>query len=206
VFGPVLTVETFRTEDEAVALANDTEYGLAGAVWTTDAGRARRVAARLRHGTVWINDFHPYLPQAEWGGFGKSGAGRELGPAGLATAPPPRPGAERCRSVPPATRAARGPGRSTAARPPRRTTSPRPRAVHPAMHRGTPFLVFPSDARRRPAVHLTHPFPNLPEEYRSHARTHPPVRLRRHRRRHGGLRHRLPADGEPGRDRRRHRG
>ncbi|MFJ6724322.1 aldehyde dehydrogenase family protein [Streptomyces sp. NPDC091281] len=84
VFGPVVTVETFRTEDEAVALANDTEYGLAGAVWTTDAGRARRVAGRLRHGTVWINDFHPYLPQAEWGGFGKSGVGRELGPTGLA--------------------------------------------------------------------------------------------------------------------------
>ncbi|MFI7297229.1 aldehyde dehydrogenase family protein [Streptomyces sp. NPDC050121] len=84
VFGPVLTVETFRTEDEAVALANDSEYGLAGAVWTADAGRARRVAGRLRHGTVWINDFHPYLPQAEWGGFGKSGVGRELGPAGLA--------------------------------------------------------------------------------------------------------------------------
>ncbi|WAZ23633.1 aldehyde dehydrogenase family protein [Streptomyces cinnabarinus] len=84
VFGPVLTVETFRTEDEAVALANDTEYGLAGAVWTADAGRARRVAGRLRHGTVWINDFHPYLPQAEWGGFGKSGVGRELGQAGLA--------------------------------------------------------------------------------------------------------------------------
>ncbi|MGI5367867.1 betaine-aldehyde dehydrogenase [Streptomyces sp. A244] len=84
VFGPVLTVETFRTEDEAVALANDTEYGLAGGVWTADAGRARRVAGRLRHGTIWINDFHPYLPQAEWGGFGKSGVGRELGPAGLA--------------------------------------------------------------------------------------------------------------------------
>ncbi|GHF17090.1 MULTISPECIES: aldehyde dehydrogenase family protein [Streptomyces] len=83
-FGPILTVETFRTEDEAVALANDTEYGLAGAVWTKDAGRARRVAGRLRHGTVWINDYHPYLPQAEWGGFGKSGIGRELGPSGLA--------------------------------------------------------------------------------------------------------------------------
>lgn len=84
IFGPVLTVETFRTEDEAVSLANDTEYGLAGAVWSADAGRARRVAGRLRHGTVWINDFHPYLPQAEWGGFGKSGIGRELGPSGLA--------------------------------------------------------------------------------------------------------------------------
>ncbi|MGW8380678.1 aldehyde dehydrogenase family protein [Actinacidiphila sp. SB3-2] len=82
-FGPILTVETFTTEDEAVALANDTEYGLAGAVFSTDTARARRVAARLRHGTIWINDFHPYLPQAEWGGFGKSGVGRELGPAGL---------------------------------------------------------------------------------------------------------------------------
>ncbi|MFI0979918.1 aldehyde dehydrogenase family protein [Streptomyces sp. NPDC021093] len=83
-FGPILTVETFTTEAEAIALANDTEYGLAGGVWSADTGRARRVAAKLRHGTVWINDFHPYLPQAEWGGFGKSGIGRELGPAGLA--------------------------------------------------------------------------------------------------------------------------
>ncbi|RJQ89148.1 aldehyde dehydrogenase family protein [Amycolatopsis panacis] len=83
VFGPVVTVETFRTEAEAIELANDTEYGLAGAVWTADAGRAQRVAGALRHGTVWINDYHPYLPQAEWGGFGKSGVGRELGPSGL---------------------------------------------------------------------------------------------------------------------------
>lgn len=83
-FGPILTVESFSTEDEAVTLANDTEYGLAGAVFSSDTARARRVAARLRHGTVWINDFHPYLPQAEWGGFGKSGVGRELGPHGLA--------------------------------------------------------------------------------------------------------------------------
>jgi betaine-aldehyde dehydrogenase len=83
-FGPVVTVETFETEDDAVATANDTVYGLAGAVWTQDAGRAQRMARRLRHGTVWINDFHPYLPQAEWGGFGQSGVGRELGPTGLA--------------------------------------------------------------------------------------------------------------------------
>ncbi|WP_236788325.1 aldehyde dehydrogenase family protein [Amycolatopsis sp. GM8] len=83
-FGPVLTVETFTDEDDAVRIANDTHYGLAGAVFTSDASRAQRVANRLRHGTVWINDYHPYLPQAEWGGFKQSGFGRELGPTGLA--------------------------------------------------------------------------------------------------------------------------
>ncbi|GAB79226.1 Acyl-CoA reductase [Austwickia chelonae] len=88
-FGPVLTVETFsgatrqEAEDAAVALANDTIYGLAGAVWSENAGRAERVARRLRHGTVWINDYHPYVPQAEWGGMKQSGIGRELGLAGL---------------------------------------------------------------------------------------------------------------------------
>ncbi len=84
VFGPLLTVERFSTEQEAIALGNDTEFGLAGAVWTSDAARAHRVAGALRHGTVWINDYHPYVPQAEWGGFGRSGNGRELGPTGLA--------------------------------------------------------------------------------------------------------------------------
>jgi betaine-aldehyde dehydrogenase len=83
VFGPVVTVERFSTEEEAVALGNDTTYGLAGAVWTNDASRAQRVASRLRHGTVWINDYNVYMPQAEWGGFRQSGLGRELGPTGL---------------------------------------------------------------------------------------------------------------------------
>jgi betaine-aldehyde dehydrogenase len=83
VFGPVATVEVFDDEDEAVLLANDTPFGLAGAVWTSDLARGERVAARLRLGTVWINDYHPYVPQAEWGGFKQSGVGRELGPTGL---------------------------------------------------------------------------------------------------------------------------
>ncbi|WP_229749893.1 aldehyde dehydrogenase family protein [Flexivirga endophytica] len=89
-FGPVLTVETFsgatrdEAEDAATRIANDTVYGLAGAVWTSDAGRAERMAGRLRHGTVWINDYHPYVPQAEWGGMKQSGIGRELGIDGLA--------------------------------------------------------------------------------------------------------------------------
>ncbi|MEV0640611.1 aldehyde dehydrogenase family protein [Streptomyces sp. NPDC050619] len=83
-FGPVLTVERFTDEADAIRLANDTIYGLAGAVWTSDQARAQRVVSKLRIGTIWINDYHPYVPQAEWGGFKQSGFGRELGPTGLA--------------------------------------------------------------------------------------------------------------------------
>ena len=83
-FGPIMTIEVFDTEDEAIALGNDTIYGLAGAVWTKDSEKAQRVARQLRHGTIWINDFHPYVAQAEWGGYKQSGIGRELGEAGLA--------------------------------------------------------------------------------------------------------------------------
>jgi betaine-aldehyde dehydrogenase len=82
-FGPVLTVEKFDTEEEAIRLANDTIYGLAGAVWTQDMNRAERVARQLRMGTVWINDYHPYFPQAPWGGYKQSGIGRELCHVGL---------------------------------------------------------------------------------------------------------------------------
>ncbi|QUR69645.1 aldehyde dehydrogenase family protein [Mycobacterium spongiae] len=83
-FGPILTVERFTTERQAIDMGNDTSYGLAAGVRTADPARAERVARALRHGTVWINDFGIYTPAAEWGGFGRSGNGRELGPAGLA--------------------------------------------------------------------------------------------------------------------------
>ncbi|MFS0657071.1 betaine-aldehyde dehydrogenase [Bacillus sp. 179-C3.3 HS] len=83
IFGPVLTVESFRSEEEVIQLANDTIYGLAGAVWSSDIGKAERVARQLRLGTVWINDFHPYFAQAPWGGYKQSGLGRELGRTGL---------------------------------------------------------------------------------------------------------------------------
>ena len=83
-FGPILTVERFATVAEAIALGNDTEYGLAAGVRTADPDLAERVARALRHGTVWINDFGYYTAAAEWGGFKKSGNGRELGPTGLA--------------------------------------------------------------------------------------------------------------------------
>ncbi|MCS1350699.1 betaine-aldehyde dehydrogenase [Mechercharimyces sp. CAU 1602] len=82
-FGPILTIETFKTEEEAVRIANDSVYGLAGAVWTNDMNRAQRVSKQLRMGTVWINDFHPYFPQAPWGGYKQSGIGRELGKTGF---------------------------------------------------------------------------------------------------------------------------
>ncbi|PBB06497.1 betaine-aldehyde dehydrogenase [Salimicrobium humidisoli] len=83
IFGPVLTVERFHSEEEAVTLANDSVYGLAGAVFTTDIDKAERAAAKMRMGTVWINDFHPYFAQAPWGGYKQSGIGRELGKPGL---------------------------------------------------------------------------------------------------------------------------
>jgi acyl-CoA reductase-like NAD-dependent aldehyde dehydrogenase len=79
IFGPVLAVQTFEEEDEAVALANGTDYGLAGAVWTSDVKRAHRVAAALESGTIWINTYHPLDAASPFGGFKQSGYGRELG-------------------------------------------------------------------------------------------------------------------------------
>jgi (Z)-2-((N-methylformamido)methylene)-5-hydroxybutyrolactone dehydrogenase len=79
VFGPVLAAYTFTDEDDAVRLANDTVFGLAGAVWTKDVHRAHRVARRIRAGTVWINAYRVVAPNMPFGGFGLSGIGRENG-------------------------------------------------------------------------------------------------------------------------------
>jgi len=83
IFGPVLAVTKFRDEEEAVRLANDSIYGLAGAVFTSDAGKAERVARRIRVGVFWINVYHPALVEMPWGGYKQSGMGRELGTFGL---------------------------------------------------------------------------------------------------------------------------
>ncbi len=82
-FGPVITIEKFQAEDEAVKLANDSIYGLAGGVFTNDIAKAERCAAKMRMGTVWINEFNLYFPHAPWGGYKQSGIGRELGRLGM---------------------------------------------------------------------------------------------------------------------------
>lgn len=83
IFGPVVTVQTFRTEQEAIDMANNTEYGLAGAVFTSDGARALRVIKEIRAGITWINCYNPCFNEAPWGGYKKSGIGRELGVHGL---------------------------------------------------------------------------------------------------------------------------
>jgi betaine-aldehyde dehydrogenase len=83
VFGPVLAVTTFTGEAEALHLANDSRYGLAAAVLSTDLERCHRVARRLRAGIVWVNCSQPTFVQAPWGGMKHSGIGRELGRWGL---------------------------------------------------------------------------------------------------------------------------
>ncbi len=83
IFGPVVTIQTFKTEEEAVQLANDTIYGLAGAVFTSDISRAIRVIKEIRAGITWINCYNPTFNEAPWGGYKMSGYGRELGVHGL---------------------------------------------------------------------------------------------------------------------------
>jgi len=82
IFGPVLVIMPYDDEDEAVRIANDTIYGLAGGVWSGDEGRARRVARRIRTGQVEINGA-AFNPMAPFGGYKQSGHGRELGRFGL---------------------------------------------------------------------------------------------------------------------------
>ncbi len=84
IFGPVLCVRSFATEAQAIALANDTPFGLVASVVTSDAAAADRVANALQAGMVWINAPQVIFPQAAWGGYKQSSIGRELGPWGLA--------------------------------------------------------------------------------------------------------------------------
>ncbi|HEY7868607.1 MAG TPA: aldehyde dehydrogenase family protein, partial [Methylomirabilota bacterium] len=83
IFGPVVAVTTFRDEAEAVALANDVDFGLVAGVWSADYPRAMRVARRIRAGTVWIWDNYAQPVEGIWGGYKQSGMGRELGYHGL---------------------------------------------------------------------------------------------------------------------------
>jgi len=82
IFGPVLCVIKINSDEEAVAVANDSIYGLGGGVWSTDADRAHSVASQMRTGTVWINDYHMLSPQQPFGGYKQSGIGRELSEIG----------------------------------------------------------------------------------------------------------------------------
>ncbi|UIJ84046.1 aldehyde dehydrogenase family protein [Rhizobium leguminosarum] len=83
IFGPVVCIRPFKTEEEAVELANDSRFGLAAAVMSKDEARAERVAAAFRAGIVWINCSQPTFTEAPWGGYKESGIGRELGRWGL---------------------------------------------------------------------------------------------------------------------------
>ncbi len=79
IFGPVLSVIRYSTEEEAVAMANDTDYGLSAGIWTSDLVRAQQIARDLRAGSVWVNDWHMMRTDAPFGGYKQSGYGRELG-------------------------------------------------------------------------------------------------------------------------------
>ena len=79
IFGPVLAVIKYSDVDEAIRLANDTDYGLSAGIWTGDLVRAQQLARELRAGSVWVNDWHMMRTDAPFGGYKQSGYGRELG-------------------------------------------------------------------------------------------------------------------------------
>ncbi|NOU74463.1 aldehyde dehydrogenase family protein [Paenibacillus sp. LMG 31458] len=83
IFGPVLVIQKFQTEEEAIRLANGTRFGLAGGVFTSDSARAMRVIRKIRAGITWINTYHNTYNEAPWGGFKMSGIGRDLGTYGF---------------------------------------------------------------------------------------------------------------------------
>jgi betaine-aldehyde dehydrogenase len=83
IFGPVVTIQSFKDEEEAIKIANDTEYGLAGAVFSTDQNKALRVIKKVRAGITWVNAYHLTTIQAPWGGYKQSGIGRSLSTYGL---------------------------------------------------------------------------------------------------------------------------
>ena len=181
IFGPVLAAMTFRTPDEAIALANNTRYGLAASVWTENVNRALEVAARIKAGVVWINSTNMFDAASGFGGYRESGFGREGGREGLAeyrVARRPKAKTDKAAGAG-AQRAARAVARPSA---PTRSTAP-PSSTSAASRRGpTPARSYavldPSGrearARRRSAIARTSATPS-----RRRRRRRPGARRRR---------------------------
>lgn len=83
IFGPVIVIQKFKDEKDAIQIANDTDYGLAGSVFTKEQGKAIRIIKKIRAGITWVNTYHLSSVQSPWGGYKTSGIGRSLGKYGL---------------------------------------------------------------------------------------------------------------------------